>query len=55
MSELKTSNFVGLKPNKTNCEITGVGALNGVQVVLCAMKCVNLNNETENIWCSFFV
>ena len=37
-------NFSGLKPNKTKCEIAGIGVLNGVQVALCGMKCVNLNN-----------
>ena len=50
MSELNTfSNFSGLKPNKTKCEIAGIGVLNGVQVTLCGMKCVNLNNETVEI------
>ena len=39
-------NFSGLKPNKTKCEIAGIGVLNGVQVALCGMKCLNLNNET---------
>ena len=49
MNELNTfSNFSGLKPNKINCENAGVGALNGVQVALCGMKCVNLNNKTVN-------
>ena len=47
MSELNTfSNFSGLKPNKTKCEIAGIGVLNGVQVALCDMKHVNFNNET---------
>ena len=46
MNELNTSNFSGLKPNKIKCEIEGIGALNGVQVALCGMKYVNLNNET---------
>ena len=27
----------------------GIGVLNGVQVALCDMKCVNLNNETVKI------
>ena len=46
MSELNTfSNFSGLKPNKTKCEIAGIGVLNWVQVALCGMKCVNLNNK----------
>ena len=39
MSELNTfSDFSGLKPNKTKCEIAGIGVLNGVQVTLCVMK-----------------
>ena len=51
MNELNTfSNFSGLKPNKTKCEIAGIGVLNGVQVALCGMKCVNLNNETVKIF-----
>ena len=50
MSELNTfSKFPGLKPNKTKCETAGIGVLNGVQVALCGMKCVNLNNETVKI------
>ena len=50
MNELNTfSNFSGLKPNKTKCEIAGISVLNGVQVALCRMKCVNLNNETVTI------
>ena len=50
MNELNTfSNFSGLKPNKTKCEIAGIGVLNGVQVAPCGMKCVNLNNETMKI------
>ena len=47
MNELKTfSNFSGLKPNKAKCEVAGMGVLNGVQVALCDMKWVNLNNQT---------
>ena len=50
MSELNIfSKFSGLKPNKTKCEIAGIGILNRVQVALCGMKCVNLNNETVKI------
>ena len=50
MNELNIfSNFSGLKPNKTKCEIVGIGVLNGVQVALCGMKCFNLNNETVKI------
>ena len=50
MCELNTfPNFSGLKPNKTKCEIAGIGVPNGVQVALYGMKCVNLNNETVKI------
>ena len=46
MNELHSiSNLSGLKPNEAKCEITGIGVLNGVQVALCGMKCVNLNSE----------
>ena len=45
MNELHSiSNLSGLKPNEAKCEITGIGVLNGVQVALCGMKCVNLNS-----------
>ena len=37
-------NISGLKRNNEKCEIAGIGVLNGVQVALCGMKCVNLNN-----------
>ena len=48
ISELNNfSNFSGLNPNKTKYECISV--LNGVQVVLCGMKCVNLNNKTVKI------
>ena len=51
INELNTfSNISGLKLNKTKCEIVAIGVLNGVQVVLCGMKCVNLNNETVKIF-----
>ena len=43
------SNFSGLKPNKTKCEIVAIGVLSGIQVALCGIKCVNLNNETVKI------
>ena len=50
MNELNIfSNFSGLKPSKTKCEIAGISVLKGVQVALCGMKCVNLNNETVKI------
>ena len=50
VKELNTfSNFLGLKPNKTKCETASIGVLNGVQVALSGMKCVNLNNKTVKI------
>ena len=55
MNELNTfSNFSGLKPRKTKCEVAGIGALIGVQVALCDMKCVNLNNQTVKILAFIF-
>ena len=50
MNELNTFlNFSRLKPSKTKCEIAGIGVLKGIQVALCGIKCVNLNNETVKI------
>ena len=50
MNELNIfSNISELKPNKTKCEIAGIGVLNGVQVALCGITCVNLNNKTVKI------
>ena len=44
MNELNAfSNFSALKPSKTKCEMADIVILNGVQVVLCGMKCVNIN------------
>ena len=34
--------FSGLKPNKSKCEIAGIGLLKGVNVALCGMECVHL-------------
>ena len=34
--------FSGLKPNKSKCEIAGLGALKGVELELCGMECVDL-------------
>ena len=36
------SKFSGLKPNKSKCDIAGLGALKGVQVALCGMRCIDL-------------
>ena len=55
MSELNAfSSFPGLKPNKTKCAIAGIGVLNGVQMALCGMKCVNIINETMKILDVYF-
>ena len=34
--------FSGVKPNKSKCEIAGLGALKGVELELCGMECVDL-------------
>ena len=36
------STFFGLKPNKSKCEIAGLGALKGVKLALCGMECIDL-------------
>ena len=36
------STFFGLKPNKSKCEIAGLGALKGVKLVLWGMECIDL-------------
>ena len=36
------SKFSELKPNKSKCEIAGIGALKGVQVALCGIRCIDL-------------
>ena len=48
------SEFSGLKPNLSECEITGIGVLKGVQVVVCGMRCADLKNNTLKILCTHF-
>ena len=36
------STFSGFKPNKRKCEIAVLGALEGVELALCGMKCIDL-------------
>ena len=36
------SELFGIKLNKSKCEIAGIGALKGVQVALCGMRCIDL-------------
>ena len=43
------SKFSGLKPNKSKCEITGIGALKGMQVALCGMRCIDIVSNTVKI------
>ena len=46
--------FSILKPNLTKCKIAGIGALKGVQVAVCGMKCIDLCNEAIKILGTFF-
>ena len=43
------SQFFGLKPNKSKCEIADIGVLKGVKVALYGMRCINLHEETIKI------
>ena len=43
------SKFSVLKPNKIKCEIAGIGALKGVQVALCGMRCIDLVSNIVKI------
>ena len=41
--------YSGLKPNKSKCEIAGIGILKGVSVELCGMKCIDLTKNSVKI------
>ena len=43
------STFSGLKPSKSKCEIAGIGALKGVQVAFCGMRCIDLVSDIVKI------
>ena len=43
------SQFSGLKPNKSKCEISGIGVLKGVKVTLCGMRSGNLYEDIIKI------
>ena len=43
------SQFSGLKPNKSESEISTIGVLKGVKVALCGMRCTNLHEDTVKI------
>ena len=38
--------FFGIKPNLAKSEIARIGVLKGVQVALCGMRYVDLNDDT---------
>ena len=37
--------FLGLKPNLSKSEVTGIGDLKGVKVAICGVKCTDLTKE----------
>ena len=39
----------GLKPNKSKCEIAGIGVLKGVSMKLCGMECIDLTKNSVKI------
>ena len=41
--------FSRLKANLRKNEIAGIGALKGVQAVVCGMRCIDLNNSKLKI------
>ena len=48
------SSFTGLKPNLSKCEVAGMGALKGVKVAICGIKCIDLTKEAIKILRFFF-
>ena len=46
----KFSKVSVLKPKTSKCEIAGIGDLKGVNVALCGMQCINLQEENLNIF-----
>ena len=43
------SSFSSLKPNKSKCKVAEIGALKGVKMTLCGMKCTDLRINTVKI------
>ena len=41
--------FFWIKTRLKKSEIEGIGALNGVQVAVCGLRCIDLNNDTLKI------
>ena len=48
------SSFTGLKPNLSKYEVAGIGALKGVKVAICGMKCIGLTKEAIKLLRVFF-
>ena len=46
--------YSDLKPNKSKCEIAGIGVLKGVSMELCRMECTDLTNNSVKILCIHF-
>ena len=44
-----SSSFSRLKPNKSKREVAEIGALKGVKMALCGMKCIDLRLNTVKI------
>ena len=38
-----------MKPNKSKCEVAGIGALKGSKLTLCSMKCIDVRLNTVKI------
>ena len=43
------SQFSGLKVNRLKCEVSGIGVMKGVKMVLCGVVCVNLLTNAVKI------
>ena len=41
--------YSGLKPNKSKCEIAGIGVLKAVSMELCGMECIDLTKNSVKI------
>ena len=48
------SSFTCLKQNLSKCEVAGIGALKGIKVAICGIKCVDLTKEAVKILRVFF-
>ena len=43
------SSFTPLKPNLCKCEVAGIGALKGIKVEICGIKCIDLTKDAIKI------